>query len=136
MRTFGAVNKLESITVDNQNLHVTQNLHAALLHLQDHLCSRVIWVDAICIDQANEKEKENQLPLMAQIYAKARRAVVWLGMGDDSSDYALDVIRLAGDSSPRLLTTGLARQALLQLLQQRWFRRIWVRNQSFKCFSD
>jgi hypothetical protein len=68
-----------------------------LLRLQDHLCSRVIWIDAICIDQANKKEKEGQIALMVEIYAKARRVVVWLGEAEDEGDRALEEIRLIGE---------------------------------------
>ncbi|OCK84868.1 hypothetical protein K432DRAFT_85503, partial [Lepidopterella palustris CBS 459.81] len=123
---WGSEHKPQSIIVDNQNLNVTQNLYVALLHLRDHGCSRTIWVDAICIDQANEREKENQIPLMAEIYAKAHRVVVWLGEAEDDSDRALEAIRLAGESSARSSNTELTRQAILRLLKRPWFRRIWV----------
>ena len=48
------------------------------------------WTDGICINQANEKEKEDQIALMAEIYAKASRVVVWLGEAKDDSDRALE----------------------------------------------
>jgi hypothetical protein len=85
-------------------------------------------VDAICIDQANEKEKGDQIPLMVEIYAKASRVVVWLGDAKDDSDRALEVVRLAGENSARLSNAELARQAIPRLLQRPWFRRIWVTN--------
>jgi hypothetical protein len=83
---WGSEEKPKSITVDNQNLHITQNLYTVLLRLQDHSCPRVIWVDAICINQGNNREKEDQIPLMAEIYAKSSRVVVWLGEAEDDSD--------------------------------------------------
>jgi hypothetical protein len=117
-------------------LHVTQNLYTALLRLQDHSCSRIIWVDAICIDQANEKEKEYQIPLVAEIYAKASRVVVWLGEAEADSDRALEAIRLTGEKSVKVSNAEVFQQAILQLLQRPWFRRIWVRNYSSKCHYD
>src|ERR1700755_3463892 len=50
----GSEEKPKRITVNEQNLRVTQNLYSVLLRLQDPFCSRVIWVDAICINQENE----------------------------------------------------------------------------------
>ncbi|KAK4664788.1 uncharacterized protein QC763_507650 [Podospora pseudopauciseta] len=42
-----------------------------------------IWIDAICINQADEetakKEKTAQLKIMSQIYASASRIIIWLG---------------------------------------------------------
>jgi hypothetical protein len=133
---WGSEDKPKSITINNQNLHVTQNLYAALLRLQDDPCSRVIWVDAICIDQANEKEKEDQLPLMAEIYAKARRVVVWLGEAENDSERALEAIRLTGRSTATLLNAELAQQAVLQRLQRPWFRRIWVKTKALTIFRS
>jgi Heterokaryon incompatibility protein (HET) len=123
---WGSEDKPRSIIIDNQNLNVTQNLYTALLHLRDHGCPRVLWVDAICIDQANENEKEKQIPLMAEIYAKAHRVVVWLGEAEDDGDRALEAIRCTGENSARLPNVELAQPAILQLLQRPWFRRIWV----------
>ncbi|KAH8691062.1 heterokaryon incompatibility, partial [Phaeosphaeriaceae sp. PMI808] len=58
---------------------ITKNLHEALLCLRDQDIPRVIWVDAVCIDQGNNVEKASQIPLMVEIYARAIRVIVWLG---------------------------------------------------------
>ena len=123
---WGSEDKPESIIIDNNSLNITQNLYTALLYLRDHVCARIIWADAICIDQANEKEKEDQIPLMAEIYAKAHHVVVWLGEAEDDSDRALEIIRLTGENSARLSNTESTQQAVVQVLQRPWFRRIWV----------
>ena len=106
---------------------VTQNLHAALRHLRDGQISRIFWIDAICIDQANTKEKESQIPLMAAIYAKASRVLVWLGEARDDSDQALDTIRMAakGLLDPYDSSTH---KAVQKLLSREWFFRCWVRS--------
>lgn len=38
-----------------------------------------LWIDAICIDQANGSERNHQVQLMREIYSKAQRVIVWLG---------------------------------------------------------
>jgi hypothetical protein len=125
---WGSELKPNSIIIDNQCLKITHNLYMALLHLRDHGCPRVIWIDAICINQENDREKEHQIKLMAKIYVKASRVVIWLGDAEDDSDQALGALRLAGENSTRLSNPEFAQQAILQLLQRPWFQRIWVRD--------
>ena len=127
---WGSEDDPQSIIIDNQSFEVTQNLYTALLHLQDHDISRIIWVDAVCINQTDKKEKGHQIQFMAEIYAKASRVIVWLGEAQDNSEQALEAIRLAGEKSTKLSNTEPVQQAILQLLQRQWFRRIWVREQS------
>jgi hypothetical protein len=50
---------------------------------------RILWIDAICIDQEDEKDKSHQVAMMADIYSKADRVIVWLGESTPESDYAL-----------------------------------------------
>ena len=42
---------------------------------------RRLWIDAICINQASLKEKNQQVPMMADIYGGAARVLVWLELG-------------------------------------------------------
>lgn len=124
----------ESITIiDDRNgcgeLAVSQNLFTALLHLRDREIPRTIWVDAVCINQADKKEKKHQIQFMAAIYAKASRVIVWLGEAQADGDQALEAIRVAAENSMSVLKTRqLEEQAIQQLLERPWFHRIWVRN--------
>ncbi|KAK2763155.1 hypothetical protein FQN54_009791 [Arachnomyces sp. PD_36] len=53
-----------------------------------------IWVDALCINQDNLKEKSHQIQLMSEIYAKASGVFAWLGSPDHQNlDLALKTIR-------------------------------------------
>ncbi|WYZ37995.1 hypothetical protein EsH8_II_001501 [Colletotrichum jinshuiense] len=67
--------------------HVSSLLHS----LRSATESRTLWVDALCINQADVAEKSAQVQQMRQIYARARRVVIWLGPADEdgSSDRAL-----------------------------------------------
>jgi hypothetical protein len=47
---------------------VTVNLQAALLRLRNHAMQRVLWIDAICINQDDQEEKAYQIQAMANIY--------------------------------------------------------------------
>ncbi|KAF2795658.1 HET-domain-containing protein, partial [Melanomma pulvis-pyrius CBS 109.77] len=109
------------------DLPVTENLHAALLRLRDHYIERIIWIDAVCINQKDEREKEIQILLMAKIYAQASRVIVWLGEAADGSDQVLQAIRMAGGQElGNALNDEMTQQAVIALLQRPWFRRIWI----------
>jgi hypothetical protein len=60
-------------------LEISKSCYIALQNLRDHHGVRTIWVDAICINQKNDSEKNMQLPLMNEIYGKARKVYIWLG---------------------------------------------------------
>jgi hypothetical protein len=65
---------------------------------------------------------------MAKIYSSAHRVIVWLREEAIEIDRALEDIRLAANKElMERLTKKLNEQAILNLLQQPWFQRIWVR---------
>jgi hypothetical protein len=124
---WGDQNKTLPISIGEHRFDVTENLHAALSRLRDHSLERIIWVDAICINQKNEEEKEKQIQLMARIYNQAYGVVVWLGEEANDSDQALDAIVRAGNDRGLSFTDDVTVQrAVIKLLQRKWFRRIWV----------
>lgn len=56
------------------------NLFAALRNLARLSGGpRNIWADAICIDQGNVEEKNQQVALMGRIYGSVGKVIVWLG---------------------------------------------------------
>ncbi|RGP65875.1 heterokaryon incompatibility [Fusarium longipes] len=54
-------------------------LHNALLHLRYPDKPRFLWVDAMCINQEDDKEKSQQIRFMREIYRSASNTIVWLG---------------------------------------------------------
>lgn len=85
-------------------------------------------MDALYIDQDNERENEQQIRIMAGIYGRASRVLVWLGdPGNDSSERAIETIRTAARGGSHALKYE---AAVLGLIQQPWFRRVWVRHHS------
>jgi ABC-type antimicrobial peptide transport system ATPase subunit len=43
---------------------------------------RVLWIDAICINQSSLSERSDQVALMSTIYSRANRNLVYLGEDD------------------------------------------------------
>ncbi|KAK0716794.1 heterokaryon incompatibility protein-domain-containing protein, partial [Lasiosphaeria miniovina] len=125
---WGSDDNKQPIYVDGDELYITANLHVALSHLRHCFLERILWVDAICINQDDKDEKGRQVQLMAKIYSKASRVIVWLGEEADGSDQALEDIRAAADEEPANSPADETnRNNILTLLERRWFERIWVR---------
>ncbi|MCJ1478165.1 hypothetical protein MMC13_006841 [Lambiella insularis] len=76
---WGDPGKTRRIFVGGENFDVTQNLSDFLHCLRSPRASRLLWADAICIDQTTIVEKNHQLRLMGRIYRQAKEVVVWFG---------------------------------------------------------
>jgi hypothetical protein len=85
--------------VNGKSVQVTTNLASALRHIRDTGVREVLdsfWVDAICIDQDNVKERNHQVRFMGSLYRKATLVISWLGPEAANSTIALSLIhRLA-----------------------------------------
>ncbi|KAI0556265.1 heterokaryon incompatibility protein-domain-containing protein [Xylaria curta] len=94
---------------------------------RNRFVERILWIDAISISQGNKHEKGQQVQLMAKIYAKANRVIVWLGETPDNNNQVLEVIREAAEEqSMSAAIDEVNEQSIIILLKQPWFQRIWV----------
>jgi hypothetical protein len=124
---WGDVTTSEAISIDGLKLPITTNLQVALMHLRHRHVERLLWVDQLCIDQNNEKEKEDQIKMMSQIYASANCVTVWLGAGKDDSDCAMEELRTIGrERLTRSKKELVVSDRVSRLLKRPWFHRIWV----------
>ncbi|KAK3998151.1 heterokaryon incompatibility protein-domain-containing protein [Cladorrhinum sp. PSN332] len=74
-------------------IRLSPSLSSFLLRLRDSADqSRLLWADAICINQANLYEKESQVALMADIYRSAAQVLADLGEEAEDSALALEAI--------------------------------------------
>jgi hypothetical protein len=80
------------VFINDIGFRSTQNLASALRHLRYEDRPRTIWADAICINQSNVKERNEQVKLMRDIYTRAVKVDVWLGERTEESDKAMDLI--------------------------------------------
>lgn len=101
---FGETGKrTESITVNGHEFQATENLEMALRHMRYHDRPRTLWIDAVCINQANIAERNNQVKRIGLIYRIARQVVVWLGLEKDASADARREVFQSWISPPRKL---------------------------------
>ncbi|EPE24201.1 heterokaryon incompatibility protein [Glarea lozoyensis ATCC 20868] len=116
------------------NLEVTQNLASALRHIRDVKSSRILWIDAICIDQNSTKEKSHQVAQMRQVYLSAHRVIMWLGPESSfSSSLAIEFLRsmpMGKDGEPQYVYQEADSPAWLAcddlFLKRPYWSRSWI----------
>jgi len=67
------------IICDNQKVSVGQELYDALRRLRLTDRPRLIWIDALCINQHDINERNAQVTHMREIYSKADHVLIWVG---------------------------------------------------------
>ncbi|KAF2034954.1 hypothetical protein EK21DRAFT_55520 [Setomelanomma holmii] len=93
------------ILLENYSVKVTKNLYDAMMALRPAAEPLVIWIDSLCINQSDTKEKSWQVGLMRDIYRQAHNVIAWLGPADESSDSVMDYL---DDLGRRAEACGLA----------------------------
>ena len=132
---WGSSELVERILLDQKRLWVTDNLHSALqcLRLRDR--DRFLWIDAICINQADKEEQSQQVRQMGTIYKLAEGVLFWLGKATSQIITLMDALhwlKRAGaewDLKQSMSDNGRlndCRTGLQQLLGRPWFTRVWI----------
>jgi hypothetical protein len=124
---WGDSDKHHSIGINGSSLAVRANLYAALIRCRDKFLDKILWIDAVCINQEDKLERGHQVQEMAKIYRKADRVIVWLGEDMDGGDQALEKMSyLAANHLTWRGAIKLDLNAVFRLLGRAWFRRVWV----------
>lgn len=80
------------IHIGSTQLSIRSNLLSALNRLRYNNGPRVLWIDAICINQASILERNDQVSRMRFIYRQALRVLIWVY--DDYQDVRPGVIEM------------------------------------------
>ncbi|KAF3042590.1 hypothetical protein E8E11_004742 [Didymella keratinophila] len=81
----------QAVLVNGGTCEVRQNLYDFLAHIQataDKSPLALYWIDAICIDQTNLPERNQQIAHMGDIYSRAECVYLWLGKLEGLHDFA------------------------------------------------
>lgn len=105
-------------------LEITENLDLALRYLRQESGCRVLWVDALAIDQGYLEERNHQVQLMRSIYSLAARVLVWLGPAAGQSDLVMSYVNNGNEIAEEDLMPFAF--ATMNLLKRPWFWRVWV----------
>jgi hypothetical protein len=131
-------NQTELIFVNNKPMIIPSSAYQLLHARSSRYHDRLVWIDAICINQSDVQEKSNQLPLMKDIYSKAQRVIVWPGDEPESGMAMSMIMRVmtasSGFSAPEeekrdFFDDELKRRpwkAMIKLLENPYFTRMWV----------
>jgi hypothetical protein len=140
---------IESEDTESSTLQIQENLASALRHLRYENKPRTLFVDAICINQEDIPERNNQVTRMADIYTLAHRVVVWLGPTSNNSKLGISTLEYLGAQvesmkdnwrchspnathptwyhpSCRLPYDQEAWNAIYDLINRPWFGRLWI----------
>ncbi|KAH7086339.1 heterokaryon incompatibility protein-domain-containing protein [Paraphoma chrysanthemicola] len=143
-----------SIVCDGRLIKVTSNLRDALRMLASAAqmpkmpqTPSYYWIDALCMDQSNIPERNEQVERMGDVFRKADGVIVWLGKEDDFTKDALKTMRTIAATSevswPNVSYTSFydadstchAQRPNLSyhnwlgfmvLINRPWFKRAWV----------
>ncbi|KAL2070949.1 hypothetical protein VTL71DRAFT_13975 [Oculimacula yallundae] len=112
-----------------------ENLYLALQHLHAQPAPVTMWIDALCINQSDTKERNEQVMKMKTIYEQAEGVVVWLGPSYQNSHLAFqlmnDIYTHRKDTpwiNQRFKQHGIKNSllALHHLLCRDYWKRMWV----------
>ncbi|KNG86284.1 hypothetical protein ANOM_005936 [Aspergillus nomiae NRRL 13137] len=148
--TWGSTEIVRTVRMNGKRHGITHNLYLALQYLRFRDQDRILWVDGICIDQTNDKERGHQVRHMGDIYKQSERVIFWLGEPTDATDVILNSLRELQKESTEHASkmwelsdrrwVGLwsavqsgypdlqlqQRQGFKELLSRPWFKRVWI----------
>ena len=86
----------QTIYLNEYTFYVTVNLRDAPQNLKHRQLSKdpntkfkYLWIDQICINQTDSKEKDVQVKMMTRIYDQSHKTIVWLGNPENLATTAL-----------------------------------------------
>ena len=143
--TWGQTMDPKSININGHRFEVLADLYRflnILPQLEEFSAQTWWWIDSICINQADEKEKSEQMAIMGRIYEKASKTVVWLGEEGDCGGAVDGLRRLCKEMDKatrkdnsmdkeklremRGEKKGINWKAIERLLLRPWWRRVWT----------
>lgn len=122
-----------SVRLQGAHFAITANLKVILRALRHPHQERILWIDAVCIDQHNIQERSHQVTRMNDIYSQAASVIIWLGEPLSDVTLAFDFLQEFGrhydepqssvDGSRNIEQTAMS---VRSLLTSSWWTRIWT----------
>ncbi|KAF2855806.1 hypothetical protein T440DRAFT_163460 [Plenodomus tracheiphilus IPT5] len=76
--------------------------------------TKLLWIDSVCISQQHNEDKAAQIPLMAEIYQRASRVLVWLGPPPEDVSKTFALRRIMRVMSVLILSSVVTREDMLE----------------------
>ncbi|KAF2686360.1 hypothetical protein K458DRAFT_430202 [Lentithecium fluviatile CBS 122367] len=115
-----------------RELLVGENCHSVLWHLRRRHGVRLLWIDAVCINQENLGERDRQVRIMDEVFKRAFNVTVFLGEQTTGSRVLFEELAAAdralslGEDCNRPSPNDAIVQELEALFRRPWFKRVWV----------
>ena len=136
---WGGQQPTTPIICNDKLLLITETLALALSTFSKDIVEPLrLWADAICINQSDNEEKNVQVGMMRDIFCKAKKVDVWLGV-DSPEKHVKTTFRILDGLSNTIPRSGptwkpgqplpwqlLHFQSLIRLFELPWFSRVWV----------
>jgi hypothetical protein len=101
---------------------------------------RLLWIDALCINQSDKKEKGLQVQMMRDIYKSASRTIIWLGQANVpvltsatfefakhiGSTISKDRDKVWSERARYPRRWRKIRKELSNVLEAEWWKRAWI----------
>lgn len=134
----------KTVLINNLALPVTATCEAVLRRARLQSTAKVLWIDAVCINQADTNERGHQVRLMPDIYSHAKRVLIFPGEATDEDSRGLyylpgledflappspDLGSLnQGDQGekPALDILRTVQHTMKHLFSRRYFTRVWI----------
>ncbi|KAJ2971434.1 hypothetical protein NUW58_g9422 [Xylaria curta] len=128
---WGEPTEADTILLDGRPFGVTANLGAALRDLRDVDRTHRIWADALCINQNDIPERNQQVLLIGQIYSRANTTTIYLGALNPDAEIVIQEVTRRISIGVSEMPQNPAQIGILDavkrgVLARPWFYRIWV----------
>lgn len=80
---WGDIKETTEVICNGVRIHITVSLADALRTFRDRSEVRVLWADALCINQEDDQERGHQVGRMGMVFANATSVLVWLGHDEE-----------------------------------------------------
>jgi hypothetical protein len=139
---WGDTGVTRQISLNGSPYQVTESLEIALRHLRLPSEDRILWVDAICINQRDVPERNVQVRHMGSVYETASKVIAWLGEESGDSNLAFDAFEALPkdkelhwdpEKNQHFEDKFLQREyvsAMKQILRRPWWHRLWTAQES------
>ena len=126
---------VNEVVVNGCHVHVRQNLWLFLDNFRAHAGEprSKLWIDYLCVDQSNQKERGHQVRLMKDVSSSADTVYAWLGEATPDTDIAIDYINLVRHVPRKGRTKLISRavetkgiRALRTLVYREYWSRLWI----------
>jgi Heterokaryon incompatibility protein (HET) len=140
--SWGDPTETTPIGLDDQSFPVTINLNRALHYIRRPYSKRVLWVDAVCINQRDDLERNSQVQLMGRIYKSAAKVYLWVGEEGIQNPIYPSVIPMQQlfrlmrhinkgstlEAELKALNISIAdwSYSILDFIGREYFRRLWI----------